>query len=311
MNLHSINLTAIAKRVLLDNLKLVDGETVLIVTDDEKQEIAQFFYAASLELGNEVVITKMPNRKKSGEEPPQMISSLMKQADVVLCVTEHSLTHTQARKGASELGARVATMPGITVDMLENGAISANYKEVEELTEEYASILDAGQDVKILKDSHELTFSIKNRLGIRSTGVFKNKGDSGNVPSGEAYIAPIEDSANGSVLIDGAVSNIGVLDEPILLTIEKGRLVSASGENGARLLKLLGDGKGRTIAEFGIGTNKKARLTGSILEDEKVYGTVHVAFGSNKSFGGITEAGVHIDCIIKNPIIYIDGNKLQ
>jgi leucyl aminopeptidase (aminopeptidase T) len=112
------------------------------------------------------------------------------------------------------------------------------------------------------------------------------------------------------MIIDGAVSNIGVLDEPIFLKIESGRLVEASGKNGQKLLELLGEGDGRTIAEFGIGTNKKARLTGNVLEDEKVFGTVHIAFGSNKSFGGTTDAGVHIDCIIKDPSVWIDSQRI-
>lgn len=305
-----MSLIDIAKSVLLQNLHLKEDESVLIITDDEKQEIADLFYQASKALSNEGVLVKMTTRTKSGEEPPQMISSLMKSADVVLCVTEHSLTHTKARKEASETGARVATMPGVTLDMLENGAISADYQEVEELTEEYCQKLERGDEVKIVKGDHELTFSIRGRESIRSTGVFKQKGDSGNVPSGESYIAPIEDSANGTMIIDGAISNIGVLDEPILLEIVSGRLVKASGEKGQKLLELLGDGDGRTIAEFGIGTNKKARLTGNVLEDEKVFGTVHIAFGSNKSFGGKTEAGVHIDCIIKEPHVWIDEEKI-
>lgn len=299
-----------AKSVLLQNLTLKSGESVLIITDDEMQNIADLFYQASKELSNEAIIVKMPTRMKSGEEPPQMIGSLMKMADVILCVTEHSLTHTQARKGASEAGARVATMPGISLDMLENGAISADYNEVEELTEKYFQLLDRGEEVKIVKDNHQLTFSIKGRKGIRSTGVFKKKGESGNVPSGESYIAPIEDSANGTMMIDGSISNIGVLDEPIILKIEAGRLVNATGKNGKKLLEILGEGDGRTIAEFGIGTNKKARLTGNVLEDEKVFGTVHIAFGSNKSFGGNTEAGVHIDCIIVDPDVWIDLQKI-
>jgi leucyl aminopeptidase (aminopeptidase T) len=299
-----------AKSVLLQNLSLKTGESVLIIADDEKQMIADLFYQASNELSNEAIIVKMPTRTKSGEEPPQMIRSLMKLADVIVCVTEHSLTHTQARKGASEAGARVATMPGITLDMLENGAITADYNEVEELTEKYAQKLDLGEEVKILKDQYELTFSIKGRKGIRSTGVFKEKGESGNVPSGESYIAPIEESVNGTMMIDGSISNIGVLAEPIILTIESGRLVHATGKTGQKLLELLGDGAGRTVAEFGIGTNKKARLTGNVLEDEKVFGTVHIAFGSNKSFGGKTEAGVHIDCIILDPNVWIDSQKI-
>lgn len=300
-----------AKKTLLQNLNVTTGEKLLIITDDEKYEIGNLFYQASKQLSDEAAIIKMPTRQKSGAEPPEMIHSLMQMVDVIVCVTEHSLTHTKARKAASECGARIATMPGITLDMLEHGAITANYQEVEQLTEAFAKQLDQGETVKIKKDGHELTFMIKKRKGIRSTGVFKHKGESGNVPSGESYIAPIENSANGTIIIDGAISNIGILHEPIKLTIEAGRLVDATGLEGERLLELLGSDNGRIIAEFGIGTNKKARLTGNVLEDEKVFGTVHIAFGSNKSFGGVTEAGVHIDCIVKSPQVWIDEDELD
>jgi leucyl aminopeptidase (aminopeptidase T) len=299
-----------AKNVLSNNLRLSTNENVLIITDDFKHEIAEFFYKAGKQMNHETILVKMPTRTKSGEEPPIMIAELMKLSDVALCITEHSLTHTQARKNASDSGTRIATMPGITMDMLEHGAITADYNEVEELTEKYAALLDDGEDVKIEKEGHKLTFSIKDRFGIRSTGIFKEIGSSGNVPSGEAYIAPIETSANGSILIDGAISNIGIIKKPVKLTIKSGQLIEATGEDGKRLLEILGEGSGRIIAEFGIGTNKRARITGNVLEDAKVYGTIHIAFGSNKSFGGVTEAGVHIDCIVKDPNVWIDGNKI-
>ncbi|SEO74967.1 Leucyl aminopeptidase (aminopeptidase T) [Amphibacillus marinus] len=299
-----------AKSVLTQNLTLKSHESALIVTDDNKQDIAELFYQAGQTITTNIAIIKMATLSKSGEEPPKIVSTSMKQADVVLCVTEHSLTHTQARKQASAQGARVATMPGVTLDMLEHGAISADYTEVQALTKEYCDILEQGEIVEIKKEQTYLTFSIHDRPSISSTGVFTEKGQSGNVPSGESYIAPIEDSANGQVMIDGSISNIGVLTEPVLLTIKDGRLTDATGEQGKQLLALLGDGPGRTIAEFGIGTNKKARLTGNVLEDEKVYGTVHIAFGSNKSFGGVTEAGVHIDCVIKSPDVWIDQKKI-
>ncbi|MEH7255442.1 aminopeptidase [Neobacillus niacini] len=297
----------IAKRVLHQNLTIQPDEQILIVTDDELNEIGEIFYHAGVAIGNETMIIKMKTRYKSGEEPASTVAAAMKAAQVVLCITKHSLTHTIARKEASANGARVATMPGITLDMLEEGAIAADYGEVAALTEHFCTVLEQGERVEIQKDNTYLSFSIKNRKAIPSTGVFKEKGESGNLPSGESYIAPVEDSANGTIIIDGAIAGIGVLHEPIMLTVIDGRLVEATGEKGKQLLELLGDGPGRMIAEFGIGTNTHARLTGNILEDEKVYGTVHIAFGSNKSFGGITEAGVHIDCIIKNPQVFIDG----
>ncbi len=304
------NYVNVAKTVLQQNLHVKNNEQILIVTDAELKDIARIFYHAGIALGNETMLLEMAARSKSGEEPPRIVSEAMKSAEVVFCITKHSLTHTKARKEASANGARVATMPGLTLDMLEEGAISADYSEVEKLTAEYCKWLENGEQVKIQKGDSTISFSIKGRKAIPSTGVFREKGESGNLPSGESYIAPLEDSANGTIIIDGSIAGLGVLTEPVTLEVANGKLIDASGERGKQLLELLGDGEGRTIAEFGIGTNKKARLTGNVLEDEKVYGTVHIAFGSNKSFGGITEAGVHIDCVIKDPIVYIDGTRI-
>lgn len=300
----------VAQKVLTNNIHLKSDETITIVTDDTLTNIGHIFYEASRSLAKEACIVQMQTRSKSGEEPPAQIARAMEESDVNVCITEHSLTHTNARKQASKKGSRVITMPGLTIDMLKEGAITADYAEVEELTEKYCQLLEDGMQVKIEKDHATLSFSIAGRSAIASTGVFRHPGDSGNLPSGESFIAPIEDSANGQIIIDGAISGIGVLKEPTKLTIKDGRLIDATGEAGQKLLELLGDGDGRTIAEFGIGTNKAARLTGNVLEDEKVYGTIHVAFGSNHSFGGQTEAGVHIDCVVKNPLVWIDESNI-
>ncbi|MNC55378.1 Thermophilic metalloprotease (M29) [compost metagenome] len=97
----------------------------------------------------------------------------------------------------------------------------------------------------------------------------------------------------------------------MVLTVEQGRLTAAEGEGGDRLLEMLGAGDGRLLGEFGIGTNNKARITGVVLEDEKVYGTIHVAFGSNNTFGGVVAAGVHIDAVVMKPDVYLDDKLIM
>lgn len=292
--------------VFENNFGIQTGETILVVTDDSLKEVATYFYEAGKIHKHETVLMVMPAIYTSGEEPPRAIAEVMKASDVVVCITEASLTHTKARKEASAKGARVGTMPGFTLDMLEEGAITGDPAVIQELTDTYTTLLQDGSTVRIEKDGHVLTFSIQGRNGIPSTGIFLQKGEAGNIPSGESYIAPLEDSANGTFLVDGSIAELGTVTEPVLLTLENGRLVDATGPQGKALLELLGEGKGRQIAEFGIGTNPSARLTGVVLEDEKVYGTVHIAFGSNKPFGGVTEAGVHIDCVTKAPSVWID-----
>ena len=66
----------------------------------------------------------------------------------------------------------------------------------------------------------------------------------------------------------------------------------------------------RNMAEFGIGTNPKARITGTILEDEKVKGTAHIAFGTNASFGGKIQTSIHLDYVFDKPTITIDGREI-
>ncbi|MEH7377797.1 aminopeptidase [Neobacillus drentensis] len=304
-------LVEISKNVLQECLGLQENELFLVVTDDVKKELGESLYEAGKLLGAEAMLVVMKERKKSGEEPPASIAAAMVQSDVVVCITEHSLTHTQARKNAAASGTRIATMPGITEDMFLEGAISADYSKVKALTESVTELLTNGELVRIEKDGYTLSFSIAERDGIPSTGMYLNPGESGNLPSGEAYIAPVEGTANGQILVDGSFAGIGRLETPVLLTIEEGRIVQAEGNGAEKLLEILGDGDGRLLGEFGIGTNDKARITGVVLEDEKVFGTIHVAFGSNNTFGGTISAGVHIDGVVKKPDFYIDNQLIM
>lgn len=301
----------ISMNVLKDCLGLVSGELLAVVADDDKRELAESLYEAGKRLGAESMLLIMQPRSKSGEEPPAPVAEAMVKADVAVCITTHSMTHTAARKQAAAAGTRVATMPGMTDDMFSNGAITADYAQVKELTEQVAALLSAGREVRVEKDGLSLSFSIAGRDGVLSTGLYLNPGESGNLPSGEAYIAPVEGTAAGQIKVDGSIAGIGALNSPLVLTVEQGRLTAAEGDGGDKLLEMLGAGDGRFLGEFGIGTNNKARITGVVLEDEKVYGTIHVAFGSNNTFGGIVAAGVHIDAVVMKPDVYIDGKIIM
>lgn len=306
------HLTETAKNLLIQSLGLKHGESLLIVSDGTRPEICAALYEAGGALGAEAMVLQMKPRNKSGEEPPELVALAMQRADVVICPTEHSLTHTRARKQASEHGARIATMPGITLDMFEQGPMTADYTEVEALSRKVAQLLTQGRQVRVEKDGAVFECSLGDRSGIASTGVYKEKGQSGNLPSGEGYIAPMEGSANGKLIVDGSMVGLGLVHNPLRLTIQDGLLVDAEGDRAQEWLTMLGDSKeARNVAEFGVGTNAKARLTGVILEDEKAMGTIHVAFGSNATFGGTVQAGVHMDGVVMHPTVYIDGQLIM
>ncbi len=302
-----MELKSAASSILASSLALTEGEEFLVVTDQDHRRIGEALFEAGAELGAEAALAVMLPREANGEEPPGHVAAAMAAADVVVVPTTHSLTHTRARLQAAERGARVATMPGITEDMFREGAITADYVEVERLTKRVAATLDSAREALVITGSHRLRMSVEGRSAIASTGVYREPGRSGNLPSGEAFLAPVEGTSQGELLVDGSIAGVGMLSEPVLLEVSEGELVSASGQEGERLLKLLDRfPKGRNIAELGIGTNDRARLTGVTLEDEKIYGTIHMAVGSNDTFGGTVAAGVHLDAVVLEPELYLD-----
>ena len=295
-----------ARKILLSCLDARPEETVLVVTVDSRFPIVQALYEAANELGCESLLLTMQERNVSGEEPPKAVAEAMKWADIVICPTAKSLTHTNARIHAVKNNARVATMPGITEAMFENGAMTADYAEVERLTEKVSLLLDRATAARIEKDGCTLTMDLSGRNGVRSPGVYKKPRQSGNLPSGEAYIAPLENGSHGEMIIDGSMVGIGKLDSPLHVKIRDGKVREITGEKSELLSILLENDNNATLGELGIGTNEKAILSGIILEDEKVFGTVHIAFGTNTSFGGTNKADCHMDGIILKPTLYLD-----
>jgi leucyl aminopeptidase (aminopeptidase T) len=301
----------VSKRLLTDNMGLRASESLLVVYDETTLRIGESLFEAGMQLGARALALRIPPLLKNGEEPFPVVARAMALSDVVVAATGKSLTHTQAKKSACAEGARVATMPGITEDMFFNGPITADYTKVSELTKKVCLLLDEAGEAELRSGEAVLRMSLEGRRGVVSDGVYRNSGESGNLPSGEAFMAPVEGTAEGDVLVDGSFAGLGVLESPLRLVFSKGVLVRAEGPDAARLETMLGENAfARNLAELGIGTNEKARVTGVILEDEKIYGTVHIALGSNDTFGGTVSAGIHVDGIITKPELLLDGRTV-
>ena len=125
---------------------------------------------------------------------------------------------------------------------------------------------------------------------------------------------PVESQSQGVFFVDGSMAGIGkIKGEPIKIRVERGMAVEISGGEQARQLNQMVESVGpqaRNLAELGIGTNYMAQITGQILEDEKVAGTVHLALGNNKSMGGTVNVGLHVDGIITSPTLRIDDKLI-
>ncbi|NSW75209.1 MAG: aminopeptidase [Candidatus Atribacteria bacterium] len=294
------------------------GESVLVVTDTGKLKLAESFVLALHTLGVDGTLLIMTPRSHHAEEPPREVKAALSACDVALLVTTMSLTHTHARMEATAKGVRIASMPGLTEDMMTVGAMTADYQEVSELSWKLTRLMEKTRMVEITTDKGtNLRMSLEGRKpGLPpDDGLYREKGRWGNLPAGEVYIAPVEESVEGVAVIDGSMSPMGLLSEPIRLTIRRGRVVEIQGGKEAQalsnFLENLGDPNAYVVGELGIGTNHKARVTGNILEDEKAFRTVHIALGMNVDMGGVIESKTHNDGIICNPTVKFDGTMVM
>jgi leucyl aminopeptidase (aminopeptidase T) len=300
------------RAVVNDCLGVREGEEVLVVCNPATLGLGERMRAESGRAGADAVVALMHERESHAGEPPGPVAAAMAAADVVLAPTVQSLSHTAARKRASEAGARIATLPGVTEEMLAR-VMSADMEGLRRRGGAIAERLDAASEARITcANGSDLRLGLEGRTAIPDAGELTAPGAFGNLPCGEGFIAPLEGTSFGTLVIDGSMAGVGLAAEPVELVVEGGHLTSARGGQGMAFMELLtAHGEdGTNVAELGIGTNEKAILTGNILEDEKILGTCHVAFGASAAIGGTVQVPVHLDAVVMKPTVELDGEPI-
>lgn len=298
--------------VVNECLRVRAAESVLVVSNPATLGLGERLRGAAGRAGADALLALMAERATHGTEPPAPVAAAMRAAEVVLCPTVQSLSHTAARREACEAGTRIATLPGVTEEMLAR-VMSADMAELRRRGAAVAAALDAASSARITcPNGSDLSLSLAGRHGISDDGDLGEPGAFGNLPCGEGFIAPLESEGEGTLVVDGTIGGIGRVGEPVRITVEGGRAVAASGADGARLLELLRapGPEGAGVAELGIGTNERATLTGNLLEDEKILGSCHVAFGASAGIGGTVQVPIHLDCVVMRPTVELDGEAI-
>jgi leucyl aminopeptidase (aminopeptidase T) len=298
------------RAVVRECLGVKEGEEVLVVCNPATQHMGELLRDESADVGADAVLTVISERGSHAAEPPQIVAEAMAAANVVLAPTVQSLSHTAARKRASENGARCATLPGVTEDMLAR-VMTADMEGLRRKGQAVAEALDKASEARITDaNGTDLHLDLSGREAIPDAGDLTERGAFGNLPCGEGFISPA--GANGTLVIDGSMAGVGLVDEPVELVLEGGHLTSARGGQGMAFMELLTEHgeDGTNIAELGVGTNEKAKLTGEVLEDEKILGTCHIAFGASAGIGGTVQVPVHLDCVVMRPTLELDGEAM-
>jgi leucyl aminopeptidase (aminopeptidase T) len=288
------------------------GEEVLVICNPVTEEIGALMRIEAQGDGADATLAVISERESHAAEPPDAVAAAMAEADVVLAPTIQSLSHTAARKKASEAGVRIGTLPGVTEEMLTR-LMTGDLHEVRRRGWALSTALNGATEARITcANGSDLRLGLEGRLSIVDAGELGNRGAFGNLPCGEAFIAPVEGTGEGTLVVDGSIAGIGLLETPTSLTVRGGHLVEAGGTAGTGLMDMLTvhGPDGTNVAELGIGTNEEAILTGNILEDEKILGTIHVAFGASAAIGGTVQVPVHLDCVVLEPTVEIDGETV-
>jgi leucyl aminopeptidase (aminopeptidase T) len=298
------------RAVVRDCMGVREGEEVLVVANPVTQHLGERLRDEAASAGGDAVLALISERESHAAEPPKVVAEAMAAADVLLCPTIQSLSHTAARKRASEHGARTATLPGVTEDILAR-VMSADVEGLRRKGHAVADALDRAVEAHITDaNGTDLRLDLSGRPAIPDAGELTEPGAFGNLPCGEGFISPV--SANGTLVIDGSIATLGKVDEPVELVVEGGHLTAARGGQGMAFMEMLtAHGEdGTNIAELGIGTNEKATLIGEVIEDEKILGTCHVAFGASAGIGGTIQVPVHLDCVVMKPTVELDGEAI-
>jgi len=308
-----LELSPVSRRIVEQLAEVTEGEEALVISDPAKVGVGRAIANAARAVGADATLAVMPQLDAHGNEPPDTVAAAMEATDVAFTATTHAITHTRARLAASDAGTRVVVLRGVTEEMMIEGGMNTDYEELRRVTAAVRDVFTAASEARVTSPAGtDVRVNVEGRQAFSLDGYFHDYGFSA-LPGGESPTCPQKEGTDGTIVIDYSMDNIGHLDEPIELTVENGTVTAIDGGSEAEKLREIVDGAGghpRNLAEFAIGTNPDARLVGNLAEDKKKSGTVHFAVGDDTSLGGDLESEIHLDGLVLDPTVVLDGETI-
>jgi len=319
MKIENSNYAAI---MVFDCLNIQPNEEVVIVTDNSKLEITEDLAYYIKESGGILSVYYVPENIRPVESITDIHAISLISADVVIYILKAESNEIDLSKEKAfrhylltlplQYKGRVCMMPGFSDQMKD--AVAVDYSYIKEKGNYLKSIL-ADETIRIVSDlGTDIEFSINGRKIEIDSGDINKSGTFGNIPAGEIFTSPVEDTIKGKIVVDGSIGGLGKLKHPFYIELKSGEIkdIQPIKEKDELLDKFkevceLDVPATKTIGEFGIGLNPRAKIVGNILMDEKVEGTIHFAFGDSYGLGK-TSSKFHTDVLITNPSILV-GNK--
>jgi leucyl aminopeptidase (aminopeptidase T) len=302
-------LSSAAKRAIVQSLKVKRGEKLLLVTDRQKMNIAEALASWAKGAGAEVTTYLMTETVRPITEPTSIFKEMMAMADVTMYMLDARVQEKPFRGYMVANGGkrgRICMMPGITVDMMER-LVNIDFGAMDRLTKKVIRIVADSPAVRVANSlGTDISFSLKGRKWENDNGDISKRGKHGNLPAGECYTCPVESTFTGRIVFSLIDDKIGRGE----MIFKKGVLVDWKGRGIAEVMKSIGkDPTGRVVGEFGIGTNRGARISKNMLEAEKAFGTVHFAIGDSYGLGR-NKSTFHFDALVEKATLIVRGKTI-
>lgn len=316
-----------AENALKYVLEGIQGENILIICDNEKEDVGEAFAEGAISLGLWTRLLTLQTTKKVRKEVPQHLLEVLaqKKPSIYINLMRETREETpfrieiikiQTREKKSRLG----HCPGVTLDMLEEGALALTKGEHEKIQGFACSLIQKLHGATLIEVTNpsgtDLSLNVEGREFISDTKFNWNLMKWLNLPTGEVYAAPVEYSLEGKLVCDMAVGGIGKVHKPLEIIAHKGRVKTVHSKERNILEKvqktLKTDDWAGMLGEFAFGINPKARFVNQFLEAEKIQGTIHIAFGQNTDMpSGKNASKNHMDLLISEPTVKISKAKKE
>ena len=311
------------------------GMKILVITDfAHDPRVWQVVMSTLSELGAEATLAIFDERPADYCDPPTAVCEAMKQVDVNVLLASTGMLHAPASTAAMLAGIPVICMDGgMTLEMFQSGAVTENQREMA-IRHHYVGTNILGTDAKMCRVTSrhgtDITYSVEGRIfppklpaddfvPYKANYLSKTSNRKSSLyrflyPNGELNICPVEYTANGKLVFDLCMHQIGRIREPIELTVENGRIVKIDGGADAFTLRNYlaehADENGYVCpAEASVGINSKAKIRGVQREDKNIIGSMHFGLGTTIDVGGTVHSNIHMDGVILEPTLYVDGDK--
>jgi leucyl aminopeptidase (aminopeptidase T) len=300
-------------------LALREGEQVVLLTDAGTDPAVVAGLVEGIEHRRGVpVVSTMPVPSLPGSEPPSTVAAAMREAGAVIELTSLFIGSSAARRAATAAGVRYLAMPGVRLDTFrDDGPLAVDFDAIRSDAERIGAAWDDASTFRLTTPAGtDLRGSVEGRPGRVLHGLARQDGDYMAPPDIEAGTAPVEGSSAGVVVIDADLLFMGQgpLPSPVVLQIEDGELVAVEGEEAGRLQEMLercADERMRNLAEASMAFNPSGHVCGVAMETESALGTAHIALGNSIAYGGIVDAVAHLDCVMRDATLELDGRPVM